>query len=154
MSRILQHTIWARGAVPPEEYKYRNLKRVWLPLYDALLVWAGLVAARYGVPALDAKLSDAASDAAGLTLSGVALLCLLGVVIPRLWRLEVAAKTVLLTILFGYFSVLRTLDTELGTDARAFVSVIALVACIPILIRFNMLAEESRQRTTDQTAVR
>lgn len=42
LCRLWRASIWAPGAIPPEEWKYRNLKRVALPVYDAIAVLAGV----------------------------------------------------------------------------------------------------------------
>lgn len=147
MRHLLKHTIWAPGAIPVDEWKYRNLKRVWLPFYDIMFVWAGLIAVRFGIPSLDTILPAWMSDTLGYTLVVVAILCLIGVAIPRLWFFEVGAKTALLAILITYFLALRVVAGETGgTDTRAFVSVITLISAIPILIRMNILSEEARAR--------
>lgn len=146
LNPMFRHTIWAKGAIPADEWKYRNLKRVWLPLYDVMFVWAGLIAVRFGIPSLDTLLPSWMSDTLGYTLVLVAFLCLVGVAVPRLWFFEVGAKTALLSILITYFLALRVVAGDTGTDTRAFISVVTLIAAIPILIRMNILSEEARAR--------
>lgn len=150
MKHLLRHTIWATGSIPFEEWKYRNLKRVYLPLYDALFVWAGLAAVRYGIPSIDYLVPELVGDVLSYTLVSVALLCLVGVAIPRWWRLEVAAKTGLLALLIMYFLALRVMGAEAGSSGREFISIIVLAATVLILFRFNLLSEEARQRRRQQ----
>lgn len=146
MKRLLRHTIWATGAIPFDEYKYRHLRRVYLPLYDVLFVWAGLIAVRYGIPSLDSLLPNEVADALGWTLVGVSVVALVGVSVPRLWVLEFAAKSVLLIILVVYFLALRVMGAESGTDGYQFISVIVLAATVLLLFRFSLLTEEAQNR--------
>lgn len=95
-------SIWAAGAIPPEEWKYRNLKRVALPVYDGFAVLAGLAAITYGSRLLNRIFTPELLDIVGLGFSVVALVCLLGVAFPCLWAVEMIGKAVLVGMVIGY----------------------------------------------------
>ena len=48
LQRVYRQTIWHPDAVEDDSFKYRNLRRIWLPLFDALSVWIGFLAVQYG----------------------------------------------------------------------------------------------------------
>lgn len=141
MRRLWRQTIWAKGAIPLEEWKYRSLKRVWLPLVDVLFILGGLSAVRFGVPAINEFFPDALVDQWGYSLSVVAVVCLVGVAFVRLWWLEAAAKCLLLGLMVMYIAALLTL-TRAGEDSRGFVFVIATISVIILLVRLSIIASE------------
>lgn len=99
--RLGRATVWARGALDHEPRKYRPLKRFWLPLYDLIALMNGLLAVTFGSRLLDRIFGDA-TDLVGWVFSGVAVLCLVGVSFPRLWRVEFAGKVLLIGMVVGY----------------------------------------------------
>jgi Na+/proline symporter len=147
LKRLLSASIWGRGAIPPEEWKYRNLKRVALPILDALFIFGGLSAARYGVPAISEFFDDVAVDLFSYGLSVVAFGCLLGVCFPRLWWLEALAKSALLGLLTGYVVSLFLL-TAVGEGNRGFVLIIAMCSMVFPIWRLTLLTAEWQDRRT------
>lgn len=101
MESLLRGTVWEKGALNGEPKKYRPLVRVWLPLYDAIAIAAGVFAITVGSSLLDRIYGDF-TDTIGAVYSFIAFLCFIGVAHPRLWPLEVAAKCMLLGMLFAY----------------------------------------------------
>src|SRR6187402_1295973 len=99
MRRLWRSTIWAQGAIPAIEWKYRSLKRVWLPLVDVLFILGGLSAVEFGVPAINEFFPDGMVDLWGVMLAAVAAVCLVGVAFVRLWWLEATAKCLLLSVM-------------------------------------------------------
>lgn len=65
-------SIWHPDAIPPDEWKWRSLKRVWLPVYDLIAICAGIWAALYGSPVLHALFHKPVIDALGVMLAVVA----------------------------------------------------------------------------------
>ena len=145
MRRILSASIWSPTAIPAEEWKYRNLKRVMFPTIDFLFILGGLSAARFGIPAISEFFPDPVVDAFSYVLSAVGLACLIGVSFPRLWGLEMVSKILLLTQVVGYVTALFLL-TAAGEGNRGFVLIIAAVAVCPVLWRLTLLASEWSER--------
>lgn len=147
--RLFAASIWAHSAVPPEEWKYRNLKRITLPFIDFMFILGGISAARYGVPAISEFFDDMVVDAFSYSLSFVAFLCLLGVSFPRLWGLEAIAKSALIGLMGGYVVSLFLL-TAVGEGNRGFVLIVATVALALPVWRLSLLgAEWQERRLTD-----
>lgn len=145
MRKLWAASIWAKGAIPADEYKFRNLKRVMFPIIDILFILGGLSAAAYGVPAISEFFDNTTVDLYAYTLSAVATACFIGVAFPRLWPLEVLAKSALLGLNALYFTALFIL-TAVGEGNRGFVVIIAAVAMCPIIWRINVLGSEWQER--------
>lgn len=145
MKRIFSMSIWASGAIPADEWKYRNLKRVMFPVVDLLFFLAGLSGARYGVPAISEFFPDQVVDFFAYILSMIALICLTGVAFPRLWLVEILGKSILLGLMVGYFVALFLL-TAVGEGNRGFVLLIAAVALSPVVWRMSLLGSEWQDR--------
>lgn len=101
LRRIAAASVWWPGALDAEPKKYRSLKRLWLPLYDVVALMNGLLAAAFGSRILDQIFGDG-TDLIGFFFAGVALVCLVGVSFPRLWRVEFAGKVLLIGMVVGY----------------------------------------------------
>lgn len=151
MHRILSATIWAPNAIPANEWKYRNLKRVMFPVIDFLFILGGFSAARFGIPAISEFFPDPVVDAFSYVLSAVGLACLVGVSFPRLWGLEMVSKILLLAQVAGYVTALFLL-TAAGEGNRGFVLIIAAVAVCPILWRLTLLASKWSERRAQEEA--
>lgn len=144
--RIWGETIWAPGAIPAHEGELaQDLKRVVLPIFDAVIVIIGLVAIDSGMPSFDIlyniHLSDLTSHA--LLIAGIAAGA--GVSFPRLWLAEAIGKIVIVTILGGYAAALWVLAAQ-GIGSRGFVA--AALTGIVILPLWNLvrLGRERRRR--------
>lgn len=139
-------TIWSPGAIPPEDYVWRSLVQVWLPLYDLILILTGVGGLVYGVPAVILLFPGAleVGATAAFTLSAAA--ALLGIVFPRLSMLERIAKVSLLSLLIAYFGALSLLALFVDPDPRAFIAGIALSATIPPFARLSILRAQARRR--------
>ncbi len=148
LQRLLRHTIWAQGAIPPSEWKYRNLKRVWLPLYDVGLVYAGVLAVTRGLPALELLFPLWVTITLGWLLIILGAACFAGVAVPRLWRLEGSGKSIVLAVLVAY-SVALTILADTSSPTRGFVSAITALACILPAWRLDLLGEERRERALE-----
>lgn len=148
--RLFAASIWAAGAVPPEEWKYRNLKRITLPFIDFMFILGGISAARYGVPAISEFFDDFVVDLFSYALSTIAFLCLLGVSFPKLWGLEAVAKSAIVGLMGGYVVALFML-TAVGEGNRGFVFTVAVVAMALPVWRLSLLgAEWQERRMTDR----
>jgi hypothetical protein len=144
-ARIFQASIWAPGAIPPEEHKYRNLKRVILPIYDILIVIGGVSAWRYGVPAIQELFSMWITGIVSVVFTAAGVACFIGVAFPKLASLETAAKIVVIGMLTSYVTALALLLSE-GDADRGFISVIAVMAMLLPLWRISLLSGERQKR--------
>jgi hypothetical protein len=138
-------TIWAPGAIPEDERKYAvPLKRVALPVYDGMAIVAGFYAMRSGIPSFEA-LVPAVAVTLSLVFTGVALLCLVGIVLPKAAAVEIAAKCALIAILGMYFLALRirAVTDEAQVD---FISMAVLLSLVLPLYRLWILGDEAGDR--------
>lgn len=143
--RWFRATIWAPGAVPASEWKYRNLKRVALPVLDVVFIVAGISAAHYGVPAISEFFPAHVTIFYSYTLSGAAFACLIGVSFPQFWPLEIIAKSVLIGLLLGYITALFIL-TRAGEGNRGYVLTIAIASIVLPWWRISILGTEWSDR--------
>lgn len=98
--RLWAASVWAPGVVPDDD-PWRTAKRVWLPLFDVLMMSAGIHAVVYGSLLLDRLYGDA-TDLIGAVFTLVAFACLAGVVWPRMWPIEIIGKILLVSMIVGY----------------------------------------------------
>jgi len=145
MKKLYLASIWAPNAIPPDEWKYRNMKRVMFPAIDVLFFIAGLSAARYGVPAISEFFPDVVVDLFAYVLSVAGIVCLLGVSFPKLWPVEIGGKAVILSLMVGYIVSLFIL-TSVGEGNRGFVLLIATISICGVLWRVSLLGAEWQVR--------
>lgn len=150
MRRLLAASIWAPGAIPPDEWKFRNLKRVWLPLYDLIAIYAGIQAILYGSNILNRLFAPYVVDVLGVAMTAVATVCLAGVAFPKLWRVEMIGKILLVTLVAGYVTTIL-LFSESPTPNLFVVGM--LTWGLPLaFFRLNLLGEELKERRAEQGA--
>ena len=148
MRRLLAASIWAPGAIPPDEWKYRNLKRVWLPLYDVIAIVAGFFAFDQGSNLLNRLFEPWLVDTFGITMMVVATVCLAGVAFPSLWAVEMVGKVLLLGMVVTYIAAILFLSREPFTN---FFVVAMLAWGLPLaLFRLNLLGEEWKERDAEE----
>lgn len=147
--RLWEASIWAKGALPLHEQKYRSLKRVWLPLYDVVLVIAGINAVLYGSRLLDRLYGDF-TDVIGAFFSAIALVCLAGIAFPRLWAVEFVGKTLLVAMVIAYISAIILSPSPAQVQANEppnWFIVTMLAATLPLpLFRLELLTTELADR--------
>ena len=143
--RVYRASVWHPSAIPPEEWTYRHLKRVWLPFYDVCIVAAAYAGIRYGVPAVEKFYPESLIHPVAYAVGVAGVACFVGVAFPRLWAVEAAAKTGFIGILTAYVLALMFL-TGGGDNNRGFVVVIAVMAMIPPGIRLTTLRQERLKR--------
>lgn len=148
MRTIYEASIWAPGAIPAEEWKYRNLKRIMFPVLDTLMFLGGLVAARYGIHAIGEFYPDIFVDIFSYILSAAAFVCIVGSSFPRLWAIEIAGRAAVFGLIVGYIAALVILMVDGGAlgEARGFALFIAAIAVCPIIWRLSLLASEWQAR--------
>ena len=148
LQRVYRQTIWHPEAVPDAEFKYRNLRRVWLPLFDALSVGIGFLAVQYGSTLLNNMFPAFVVDMAGSSFTLAATLALVGVVFPRLFLAEIVGKVVMVS-LQGTYSVIIWASFLAGEVQSGFV---AGMLMLPLILPFAVLqirGEEIKQREND-----
>ncbi len=144
-ARIFAASIWAHGAIPLTEYKYRNLKRVVLPVVDVLFALGGVLGATHGIPTLDQVFQHSVAEVGGFAFAVVAFLCLLGVSFPRFWLLEVWGKSALFGMMIAYVGSLVYSSFITHTSAAYVLSLAG--ACIALVLwRLSILVQEARDR--------
>lgn len=145
MRKLYLASIWAPDAIPIEEWKYRNLKRIMFPVVDLLFVLAGIAAVREGVPAINEFFPGYIVTAFSYLLILAGFVCLIGVSFPRLWPVEIAGKSVLLGLITGFILSLFILIC-FGESQRGFAFAIACVSICPIYWRLTLLGNEWQSR--------
>jgi hypothetical protein len=136
--RLLRKTVWHPDAVPLEGWTYRSLARLWLPVYDALAVLAGLWAAIFSPP-------NSVSQFLSLIFTITALVCLVSVVIPALHIVEIIAKIVLIGLLAGAGAAIIAFNLHDNVDSW-FVAFVILMGLPLPLFRLSVLGEEIKER--------
>ena len=145
LQRVYRQTIWHPDAVEDDSFKYRNLRRIWLPLFDALSVWIGVLAVQYGSNTLNRMFPEVVVNVVGSAFALAATLALVGVVIPRLFLAEIVGKVIMVSLL-GTYSVLIWASFLAGEVQSGFV---AGMLMLPLILPFAVLqirGEEIKQR--------
>ena len=144
MRRLWRASIWHPAAIAPDEFKYRTLKRVWLPLYDLIAVYAGIQVILYGSRLLNEMFSDGWVDAFGAIFTMVAVVCLVSVSFPRLWGVEIIGKVLLVSLIAAYITMIVFFST--APQPQFFVAAMLAFGLPLALFRLNLLGEEIKQR--------
>lgn len=128
LKRIAKASVWAKGALPEQERKYWGLYRWCFPLVDALFFYFGVVGWHNGV----ASVQEAASVDWQTTWSAGVALCALfafvGVVFPKLWPIELAAKLVLISLVSMYVAI----HIQRGIDDPTITATAGLIVSLVI----------------------
>lgn len=144
--RLWRHSIWHPDSVQPEEWKYRWLLRIWLPLYDLMGIMAGVWAALFGSPVLYRLLGDTFMvDLLGVAFAIIAAVCMMGVIFPRVYRLEIVGKILLVAMLGGYAGAIVLFNTSNDITSWFVAFIVAMTLPLP-LFRLNLLGEEIKER--------
>jgi len=145
VNRIFEASIWAEGAIPDQEWKYRNLKRVLLPILDLIFICSGVVATVVGIPAISKFFPSPIVFLFGLTLIIIAIGCLIGVAFPQFWPLEMACESILLGILASYALAL-IIVTLANESNRAFGLTLVIGLMCVVVWRLSLLGAEWQTR--------
>jgi phosphotransferase system glucose/maltose/N-acetylglucosamine-specific IIC component len=150
--RLLKHTIWAADAIPPDEWKYRHLKTVVFPVIDLGLIYSGVYAAIFGAPAIGEFFHYGVNLVFSVLFVAAAGSALIGVSFPRLWVVEVSAKTVLSGLLTAYLGALFILTTD-GDSSRGFITGLTVAALGMCVWKASILGSEWATRRAEQRAL-
>jgi hypothetical protein len=149
MRALWRASIWHPDAIPPDEWKFRSMKRVWLPLYDLIVIGAGLWATAYGSPLLHRLFAEPVIDVAGMVMSVAGMVCLMGVIFPAFWTVEMVGKITVLFLLAVYGACVWFFPTR-PDPASGFVVFILALGIIPPMIRLSVLGEELKERRAEK----
>ncbi|MBF4625554.1 hypothetical protein [Clavibacter sp. VKM Ac-2872] len=146
LRRIYAKTIWHPDAIPAAERKYASpLKRVFLPLFDALAVTAGWVAIQHGIPSIDRLLPAGISDLAGYLFLAAGFAALVGIAFPAAWAVEIAGKVLMFALLGVYLLALRHPSLN-GEGTRDFIGCVVAMAMVLALYRLWILGRDIGDR--------
>ena len=146
LRRFWRRSIWHPDSVQPEEWKYRWLLRIWLPLYDLLGIMAGVWAALFGSPVLHRLLGDSVTvDVFGTSFAVISAICMFGVIFPRLYRMEIVGKIMLVALLGGYAGAIVLFNANDDITSWFVAFIVAMTLPLP-LFRLNLLGEEIKER--------
>lgn len=112
--------------------------RVWLPLYDTLVIISGLIAYTIGSPTLNRLFPEALVDGSAVAFSLAGLVTLVGVIIPRLWRIEAIGKIFISFMLTTYAFLVLAYPSK-DAQNNAFITVILIMATWGIYPRLTRL---------------
>jgi len=148
---LYEQSVWHPDAIEPEDFKYRNQRRVYLPLFDVIGVIIGILAIAYGSTILNEAYDPALIDAVGFAFMGASIAALTGVAFPRLWLMEIISKIFMMTLL-GTYSITIWISFFQGQVFSGFVAAILVLPLITPLSRLDTLAEEIKQRRVVEEA--
>lgn len=140
-----RQSVWHPESLPVEEFKYRHLKRVWLPLFDLISILIGILAFHYGSRLLNVLYPEWLIDTVSVVFVGAAVVALSGVAFPKLWLPEMIGKVIMLG-LFGVYSATVWRSFFLGEVQSGFVAAMLMVPLLLPLFRLQLLGEEIKQR--------
>lgn len=149
LRRIGQASIWASGAIPAEEFKYRHIKRVWLVYFDVVSILIGAMAMAHGTRLMRTFFNEETINVFGALFGVAAFVALLGVAFPRLWVPEIIGKVIIVGMLGAYASILW-FGYFTGLTEGGFVAAMVLLPLATPFIRLQMLGEEIKQRKTGE----
>ena len=144
LARVFAASIWHPDAIPSDEWKYRNLKRVWLPVYDLIAILAGITAAVQGSPLLNSLFTEQLVGSLGVAFAVIAGVCLAGVAFPRLWAAEIVGRVILVGFVAAYATMVLIFPATL-TPNHFLVLILAFSLPLP-LFHLSLLGEERKER--------
>jgi hypothetical protein len=112
--------------------------RVWLPLYNVLAMLGGIIAYLIGSPLLNRLFTPTVIDGGAVAFFVSAILALIGVCVPSLWRLELIGKIGISFLLTTYAFLVLTFSPY-GSPNNAFITVILIMATWGVYPRLTRL---------------
>lgn len=105
VQRLLRLTVWAPGAIAPEDHRIRYLLRVFLPLTDLGYIYFGIVGAINGLESVQRITSPLWQTGWSSLLALSGLVALVGVAFPRLVTLELIGKAFMIGGISTYLGI-------------------------------------------------
>lgn len=147
LNALYRNSIWHPDALDPDDFKYRNLNRIWLPALDLLSILVGILAMVYGSNVLNEMYHGSFLSAVSAIFICASSVALVGVAFPRLWVPEVIGKMVMLGLLGGYSTAVWVSFFQ-GNTGSGFVAAMLMYPLFFPLFRLQILGEEVKQRRT------
>lgn len=145
LSALKAASVWNSESLEPEDFKYRSLKRRWLPLFDAIGMVVGYLAMQYGSRILDDLYSPDFVDFVGITFLIASFIAGITVMFPSLWKVEAVAKIAMLALL-GSYSATIWVSFFTGQVQGGFIAAILMLPLVMPLFRLEMMGEERKER--------
>lgn len=144
MGALWRASVWHPLAIPLDEWKFRNLTRVWLPFYYLIALFSGVQAIYFGSPLMNRLFVDSFVDFIAVMFALVALATLISVAFPRLWLPEIISTLVLVGLVTAYVAAILIFSR---TPEPNFFVVGMLTWGLPFaFFRLNLLGEEIKER--------
>lgn len=144
---IFAQTVWHRDGIPVEDWKYRRLVRVWLPFYDAIAIFTGLVGLLFGSPILNKLFSEDTTNVVTGLFVIVATAALVCVIVPRFWPMEIVAKVLLVGMATAYIYTILIYGSPGPTGAPNLFVAGMLAFGLPLaLFRLDLLGQDILER--------
>lgn len=135
--RFKRLTVWHPINTDPDDDD-RWTVRVWLPMYDVLAILAGWVAFWIGSPLLNRLFPEWIVNATAAWFFLAGAVTLVGVVIPKLWRIEVAGKVTMSFLLTTYALLVLAFPTQEAQN-NSFITIILIMATWGVYPRLTKL---------------
>ena len=146
--RFKRLTVWHPINTDPAEDDKWSV-RVWLPLYNCLVIIGGWIAYVIGSPILSRLFRGWVIDAAAVTFLVIGVVTLVGVVFPGLWRLEALGKVCISFMLTSYAFLILAFPS-VNSQNNSFITVILIMATWGVYPRLTRLfvrgIRESKKR--------
>lgn len=141
--RLLRSTVWHQSNVDPAD-PHRWGPRLWLPTYDLLAIALGVSAYFFGSSIMNRLFPAIMVQIIGITIASFAVLCLIGVVFPKLNLIELIGKLGLIFMLGAYAGTIAFLST---TERNEFIVIVLVMSVWLLLPRVTVLfAQVSENR--------
>lgn len=144
-------TVWHPDAIDADEFKYRNLKRVWFPVFDLVCVLIGYLAVLYGSRLLYELYPEWLINVAGLSFMVASSLALAGVAFPRLFVLEIVGKIGMVGLLGAYSATLWVAFFGGALQSGMVAGIVMLPVIFPFA-KLQILGEEIKQRRSQKAS--
>lgn len=147
-ARVWRATIWHPDAIPHNAaYIYVSpIKRVFLPAYDVVILWLGLAGLVQGFQSVSAILPSVGPIVLYTVLALAGIVCFVGCAFPRLWKIEVAGKIIIVSVLTMIAITMIVAGFTIRSHTGITVTPILAGLMIPPLIRLWTLGREYGDR--------
>lgn len=148
-ARLGRATVWHPDAIPADAaWKYRWGRRIWLPLYDLIVVGGGLWATAFGSPILHRIFDEGSIDVAGILFAIAGTLAFFGVIFPSLLAVEILGKLGIVGLIATYSAAVLFFRSNPDPEAGFVVFMLALTLIGPFS-RLTDIGETIKQRRAE-----
>lgn len=156
-ARVARYTVWHPINTDPAD-ENRWGPRFWYPTYDIIALTLGLIAFWQGSPLLNRLFPDWFTDFMAVGLIAASIICLVGVVIPRLALAELVGKLSIVFLLGGYAGTVAFMGNQ---NENGFVVVVLIMSvwllgprASELFVRVPKTMKQNRQKRLERRAVR